>query len=84
MSIRVLLTLCFSGRVVRRAGVSALIVGAILVLINHGTAIREGIVDRGRLLQMLLTVLVLYVVSTVSSVITIVDVRKEQMPKTSA
>jgi len=84
MSIRALLTLCFSRPVARRAGISALIVGAILVLINHGTAIRGGAVDQGRLLQILLTVLVPYVVSTVSSVITIVEMRKEQLPKASA
>jgi hypothetical protein len=83
MSMRAVLTLCITRPVMQRAGVPALIVGAILVLINHGPAIREGTVDSGRLLQMLLTVLVPYVVSTVSSVITILDMQKEQLTKTS-
>jgi hypothetical protein len=54
--------------VVRRALVYAVIVGAILITINHGDAIIAGTVDRGRFVKMALTVLVPYCVSTLSSV----------------
>ncbi len=46
----------------------AVVVGAILITINHGDAILAGNVDSGRLLKMTLTVLVPYLVSTFSSV----------------
>jgi len=46
----------------------AIVVGAILVAINHGDAILAGEISRGRLLQMLLTVMVPYLVSTFSTV----------------
>lgn len=46
----------------------ALVVGTILVAINHVDAIVTGQVDSGRLLQMLLTYFVPYGVSTYSSV----------------
>ena len=54
----------------RRAFLTALIVGVVLIAINHGAAIIAGQVTRARLLQMCLTVLVPYIVSTVSSVAT--------------
>ena len=54
--------------VVRRAVTFALVVGAILIAINHGDAILAGDVDTRRLLKMGLTVLVPYTVSTLSSV----------------
>lgn len=44
------------------------VVGSILILINHGNAIVEGTVDSTRIVQMILTVLVPYCVSTASSV----------------
>jgi len=65
------LSLCFTRSVVRRAAWSALIVGTVLILINHGDAILQGNVDRARLGRICLTVIVPYVVSTVSSVSTI-------------
>lgn len=46
----------------------AIIVGAILITINHGDAILRGEIDTTRTLKMLLTVIVPYVVSTLSSV----------------
>ena len=55
---------------VRRALITAVIVGIVLIAINHGAAIVSGEVTRGRILQMCLTVLVPYIVSTVSSVST--------------
>jgi hypothetical protein len=56
------------GSVVRRALKFAAVVGLILIMINHGHAIVSGQVTGGRILQMCLTVLVPYVVSTLSSV----------------
>lgn len=57
--------------VVRRALGFAFVVGAILIAINHGQAILRGELDGGRLLQMGLTLLVPYGVSTLSSVMAI-------------
>lgn len=54
--------------VVRRATLYAVVVGAVLVAINHGDALLHGEVTGGRLLRMGLTVMVPYVVSTLSSV----------------
>jgi hypothetical protein len=54
--------------VVLRACKFALVVGAVLIAINHGDALLAGDVSAGRLLKMGLTVLVPYVVSTLSSV----------------
>jgi len=60
--------LATSGPVVRRALGYALVVGAILIGINHGDAILSGSVGRQHLLKMGLTVMVPYLVSTLSSV----------------
>lgn len=46
----------------------AVIVGAVLVGINHGDAILRGQLNEGRLVRIALTVLVPYVVSVLSSV----------------
>jgi len=54
--------------VVRRGLLYALIVGSILISINHGDALMRGEVDGRRLLKMGLTTLVPYLVSTFSSV----------------
>jgi hypothetical protein len=54
--------------VVRRALGYAVVVGAILITINHGDALVRGELGEGRLLKMLLTVMVPYCVSTSSSV----------------
>ncbi len=54
--------------VVRRALGYAVIVGALLIAINHGDAIVRGDLDPLRLFKMVLTVLVPYMVSTLSSV----------------
>ena len=63
--------LAVSWPVARRACIFAVVVGAILIAINHGPAILAGEVDGGRLVQMALTVLVPYSVSTLSSVLAI-------------
>jgi hypothetical protein len=62
------LRLAFSGSVVRRGLKFAVIVGAILIAINHGDALLAGEITAGRTLRMALTVAVPYLVSTISSV----------------
>ena len=62
------LQLAFSPPVVRRALRYAVVVGTLLIAINHGNAILRGDITATRLLQMLLTTLVPYAVSTLSSV----------------
>jgi hypothetical protein len=52
----------------KRALKFAVVVGIILISINHGDAILKGEITRGRIFRMALTVLVPYVVSTLSSV----------------
>ena len=54
--------------VARRALRYALVVGAVLITINHGYAILRGDVTWPRVLRMLLTATVPYLVSTASSV----------------
>ena len=54
--------------VVKRALKYAVVVGAILITINHGDALLRGDVSAGRAFKMALTVVVPYVVSTLSSV----------------
>lgn len=65
----------FQWPVVRRALYYALIVGPILILINHWEALLAGQIDAGRLLKMGLTIVVPYVVSTLSSVAAMRDAR---------
>ena len=60
--------LAFQPAVVRRACGYALVVGAILIAINHGDAILAGDLDATRCWKMGLTLLVPYTVSTLSSV----------------
>ena len=72
------LKLATSGSVVRRATVVAMVVGTILVAINHGDAIVRGDLSMGRLLRIALTVMVPYCVSTYSSVSALRTVAREQ------
>jgi hypothetical protein len=62
------LRLALQPSVVKRALKYAIVVGAILITINHGDAILRGDLPPGRWFRMSLTVLVPYVVSTLSSV----------------
>jgi hypothetical protein len=64
-----------SPAVSRRALKMALIVGSVLLIINHGDALLSGHISLSRLLRMLLTVVVPYVVSTVSSAGAILEMR---------
>jgi len=63
------LAIACQARVVRRALAFAVVVGSVLIAINHGNALLAGEVDSTRGLKMALTVLVPYVVSTWSSVL---------------
>ena len=78
------LDLASSPRVVRRALLYALIVGAILIAINHGDALLAGDVSTERLWKMGLTVLVPYTVSTLSSVGALRSVAQQGTPSPSA
>ena len=64
--------------VVRRALKFAFVVGMVLITINHGYAIVHGQVTAGRVLQMGLTVLVPYTVSTLSSVAAMREMARRQ------
>ena len=65
------LSLAFSKNVLRRALLTAVVVGAILIAINYGSVILHGQVSSSQLIRMGLTVLVPYCVSTYSSVSTL-------------
>lgn len=75
------LSLAFSGPVRRRALRIMVVVGAILITINHGDAILRGAVDGARFARILLTLAVPYVVSTVSSVAAMRQMREEELRK---
>jgi hypothetical protein len=70
------LTVALERGIVLRACKYAVVVGAVLITINHGDALLAGEVDARRLLKIGLTVLVPYVVSTLSSVGTTLALRR--------
>jgi len=72
------LGLCLTPPIIKRAFLTALIVGAILIAINHGDAILRGEMNTDRWLKGALTVLVPYLVSTVSSASTLLSIRQEK------
>ena len=61
-------SLAFRIDIVRRALGYAVVVGGILILINHGDHLLSGEVDARRVMKLVLTPLVPYCVSTLSSV----------------
>ncbi len=61
----------------RRALGYAVVVGIILILINHVDALIRGDIDTVRVLKMGLTILVPYTVSTLSSVQALMKARKQ-------
>ena len=73
--------LVFSKSVVRRAARYAVVVGSVLVTINHGDAILRGEVDGHRLLRIALTYCVPYCVSSFSSVGAIRELRASRTPE---
>ena len=62
------MTLAAKPSTVRRALGFSIVVGTILILINHGDALLAGDIDTRRTLKILLTYSVPYCVSTLSSV----------------
>jgi len=78
------LRLALSPTIVRRGLGYAVVVGAILILINHGDALLRGEITASRAWRMGLTVFVPYMVSTLSSVGAIragADSRSERVMK---
>jgi len=69
--------LAASAPVRRRALRYAVVVGAILITINHGDAILRGDLPLGRLLRIGLTLMVPYLVSTFSSVGAMLEMRRK-------
>ena len=62
------LRMALDAAVVRRALLFAVVVGPILIAINHGDALLAGQIGAARWFKMGLTLMVPYLVSTVSSV----------------
>ncbi len=62
------LTLATEGSVIRRACLYAVVVGPVLIFINHGDELLAGQISKSMLLKMGLTMMVPYLVSTFSSV----------------
>jgi hypothetical protein len=67
---------CVEKKVVFRALKFTFIVGTILIIINYGDAILRGSLTPLQVFKMALTVVVPYVVSTVSSVGAIMDIKR--------
>lgn len=70
------LSIALEPTIVRRAIKYAIVVGAVLIVINHGDAILRGNMTVDRLFKMTLTVVVPYCVSTASSVGVIQQMRR--------
>ncbi len=66
--------------VIVRATLTCVIVGAVLVAINHGDAIARGDLDPGRLVRIALTFLVPFMVSVVSSASALGHERRRRLP----
>ena len=77
------LSIALEPTIVKRAIKYALVVGAVLIAINHGDAILRGDMNADHLFKMALTVLVPYCVSTASSVGVIQQMRRIK-PTTSS
>ena len=65
---RSFLSLAVEPEIVQRALGYAIVVGAILIAINHGDSLLVGQISGGLVIKMLLTICVPYCVSTASSV----------------
>jgi len=70
----------FERRIVWRALKYAVVVGTLLLAINHGDAIFRGDLTPGQLIRMALTVIVPYVVSTLSSLEATAQSRTDEHP----
>ncbi len=74
------LEIALQRKTVLRGLTFGLVVGSVLIAINHGDALLAGDVGRGRLLKMALTVTVPYLVSTCSSVGATLESRRRREP----
>ena len=83
MNLRTWLSTATHPATARRAAITALIVGVILTVINHGPALLAGQVTGERIFQILLTVMVPYTVSTISSVATRHEMSSVRTPATA-
>jgi hypothetical protein len=70
------LQLALDPSVVRRAFVCSVVVGTILIAINHGDSLLRGELSRAQLVKIALTPIVPYLVSTISSIGALRAVRK--------
>jgi hypothetical protein len=70
--------------VVKRSCKYAVVVGAILISVNHGGAILDGQIEAARWWRMGLTVMVPYLVSTFSSVGAIRQMRRQASEPSAA
>lgn len=73
------LTIALEGPTVRRALRAAAVVGTVQIMINHGDNLLRGEVDAVRLVKMVLTASVPYLVSTYSSVSAILHMRRRPL-----
>jgi hypothetical protein len=80
MAVREWMKIAREPAVVRRALKYALVVGTVLIAINHADALIHGQITQSRLISMGLTVLVPYMVSTASSVGAIREARTLRKP----
>ena len=62
------ITLATSPGIVRRAIKYSIVVGTILIFINHGESLLKGNIDKLKVIKIILTYSVPYIVSTLSSV----------------
>ena len=79
MNLRTWLAAATHSATMRRAAFTALLVGLILTAINHGPALLDGQVTGERICQILLTFLVPYSVSTISSVATRHEINSDRL-----
>ncbi len=63
-----MLDVAFSPAIVQRSIKVSLLVGSILMMINHGDALLAGDLDQTRIMKILLTYIVPYLVSTQAGV----------------
>ncbi|MEM7315150.1 MAG: nitrate/nitrite transporter NrtS [Planctomycetota bacterium] len=74
-----IIAIAISGPVVKRALVLAAIVGTLLILINHGKCIATGHFNVHCMMCCVLTVMVPYCVSTISSVLAKMDCAGDEL-----
>ena len=82
--VRVWLAIATSAPVVRRSLVACVLVGTILVAINHGEGLVHGRIDPIKVAQVALTFLVPFVVSMASSVAAIEASRAQHAKRLSS